>query len=275
MSQTINILFSGDIVGEPGRRAIHQLLPKLVKLHQADFCIANGENTAGGSGITPKIFTELREAGVDVITTGDHVWDQKEILPFIGNEPRLLRAVNYPPKVVGKGSVIVESRGFKIAVLNLMGRTFMKDLDCPFRAAEEEVSILRQQTPIIFVDFHAETTSEKIALGRFLDGRVSAVIGTHTHVQTADEQIFPQGTAFLCDAGMTGPHESVLGREIEPIIKRFLTQVPQKFEVAKHKIRFNGVLVQIDPKTGRALNIERLSVPLESENENLKDGGQE
>ena len=266
MSKSLTILFSGDVVGEPGRRDIQKLLPELRKLYKANLCIVNGENAAGGSGLTPKIFNDIREAGADVVTSGDHVWDNKEILSIMGAETRLLRAANYPSRVIGFGSVIVEtSSGGKVAVLNLMGRTFMKDLDCPFRAAEEAVEKLRKETPVIFVDIHAETTSEKIAIGRFLDGKVSAVVGTHTHVQTADEQIFPGGTAFLCDAGMTGPHESILGREIEPIIQRFLTQVPQRFDVAKKGIRLNGALVQVDAQTGRALSIERVSVPLPEE----------
>ena len=264
MSKIVTILFSGDVVGEPGRRAITKLLPALRQKYGADLCIVNGENSAGGAGITPKIFTELREGGADVVTTGDHFWDNKEILSILGTESKLLRPANYPERVPGCGHVIVDSSsGIKIAVLNLMGRTFMKNVDCPFRIGANRVEILRHDTPIIFVDIHAETTSEKIALGHFLDGRVSAVIGTHTHVQTADEQIFSHGTAFLCDAGMTGPHESVLGREIAPIIERFLTQTPQRFDVAKHGIRFNGVAVQIDAETGHAKKIERINIPLE------------
>jgi 2',3'-cyclic-nucleotide 2'-phosphodiesterase len=264
VSKFINIIFAGDVVGEPGRRAIRELLPKLREEHQAEFCVVNGENSAGGAGITPKIFSELREAGADVVTTGDHVWDNKEILSIVGGETRLLRPANYPVRAAGFGSVVVESpAGIKFGVLNLMGRTFMKDLDCPFHVAERELENLRKQTSIILVDMHAETTSEKIAIGRFLDGKVSAVIGTHTHVQTADEQVFPGGTAFLCDAGMTGPHESILGREIEPIIKKFITQMPQRFEVAKKGIQLNGAVIKVNAETGLALNIKRLSVPLE------------
>jgi len=263
MSETLTILFSGDVVGEPGRRAIRQLLPRAREEHHADFCVVNGENAAGGAGITPKTFAELREAGADVVTTGDHVWDNKEVLSILGVETRLLRAANFPSRAMGNGSIVVETkRGPPIAVLNLMGRAFMRDLDCPFHTAEREVARLRRETSVIFVDMHAETTSEKIAMGRFLDGQVSAVIGTHTHVQTADEQIFPRGTAFLCDAGMTGAHESILGREIEPIIQRFLTQMPQKYEVAKHGIRLNGAVIQVDVASGKALAIQRLSVAL-------------
>jgi metallophosphoesterase (TIGR00282 family) len=263
MPEAVTILYSGDIVGEPGRRAIRQLVGPLRNRHKADFCIVNGENSAGGSGITPKIFQELRDAGADVVTTGDHIWDNKEILPMVGAEPRLLRAANFPARVAGAGSVVVEgAQGRRLAVLNLMGRTFMRNLDCPFQVAEREVERLRAETPLIFVDMHAETTSEKIALARYLDGKVTAVVGSHTHVQTADERILPGGTAFLCDAGMTGPHESILGREIQPIIERFLTQMPQRFEVAREGIRFNGALVRADPATGKALSIERLNLPL-------------
>lgn len=263
MPKTINILFAGDVVGEPGRRAIRELLPRLKQELQAEFCVVNGENAAGGAGITPKIFSEIREAGADVVTSGDHIWDNKDILNIIGGETLLLRPANYPPKAAGFGSVVVESAsGIKLGVLNVMGRTFMKDLDCPFQVSEREIQKLKEKTPIILVDMHAETTSEKIALGRYLDGRVSAVVGTHTHVQTADEQIFPNGTAFLCDAGMTGPHESILGREVEPIIQRFLTQMPNRFEVAKNDIRLCGALIQVDVETGKALKIQRLVVPL-------------
>jgi metallophosphoesterase (TIGR00282 family) len=263
MSETINILFSGDVVGEPGREAIQKLLPGLKEKYQIDFCVVNGENSAGGAGITPKTYKEIRDAGADVVTSGDHVWDNKEVMSIIATEPRLLRPSNFPAKALGTGTAIFEtSKGIKVGVLNMMGRTYMKNLDCPFQTSEREVEKIRKETPIIFVDMHAETTSEKIALGRFLDGKVSAVVGTHTHVQTADEQIFPNGTAFLCDAGMTGPHESILGREIEPIIQRFITHMPQKFPVAQKDIRLNGVVVKVNVQTGKALEIKRLTVPL-------------
>lgn len=265
MSKVLTILFVGDVVGEPGRRAVVKLLPELRQRYKTHLCVVNGENAAGGSGITSKIFADLREAGADVITSGDHIWDHKEILSIIATEPRLLRAANYPARAMGFGRALIETALGPVGVLNLMGRTFMKSLDCPFQAAEREVAELRKQTKVIFVDMHAETTSEKIALGRFLDGEVSAVVGTHTHVQTADEQIFPKGTAFLCDAGMTGPHESILGREIEPIIQRFLTQMPQRFEVAKKNIKLHGAVVRVDVSTGHALHIERVSVPMPEE----------
>jgi hypothetical protein len=242
---------------------MRQLLPKLRAEHRVDVVVANGENSAGGAGITVNTAHELLNAGVDIITTGDHLWDQKEVTILLQTEPRLLRPFNYPPGTIGQGSVIWRGAGHPpIAVLNLQGRTFLQPLENPFLCAKTEVARLRQQTKIIFVDMHAEATSEKIALARMLDGQVSAVIGTHTHVQTADEQIFRGGTAYLTDAGFTGPHESVLGREIEPIIQRFCTNTPQKFGVASGRIMLQGALVEIDNETGRALAIRRISEPL-------------
>jgi hypothetical protein len=257
----VKILFIGDIVGEPGRRAVKILLPKLREDHALDFIIANGENSAGGSGITPKIAEELFSFDVDVITSGDHLWDQKEVMELLQNEKRFLRPLNYPPEVPGSGSGIFEIQNskLKIAVLNAQGRTFMPPLENPFLLASEEVKRLRQQTKIIFVDFHAEATSEKIAFARMLDGQVSAVVGTHTHVQTADEQIFPGGTAYLSDAGFTGPHESVLGREIEPVLKKFLTGMPQRFDIAKNTVLLHGAVIEIDDASGKALKIHRIS----------------
>ena len=263
----MKLLFIGDIVGQPGRRIVKDLVPRLRELHGIHFVIANGENSAGGSGITPKTAEEIFSAGVDAITSGDHLWDQKEVIGLLENEKRCLRPLNYPPGTQGRGSAVFEVPNLQsanaspvsIAVLNLQGRTFMPPLENPFLCAQQEVERLRQQTKIIFVDFHAEATSEKIALARMLDGRVSAVIGTHTHVQTADEQIFPGGTAYLTDAGFTGPHESVLGREIEPVVRRFLTGTPQRFEVAKHQVRLHGAIVEIDEASGKAKSIERVS----------------
>lgn len=240
-----------------------ECVPRLRSERSIQLVIANGENSAGGSGITPGTARELFEAGVDVITTGDHLWDQKEVMSLLESERRFLRPLNYPPKTVGQGSTIVRLDGLPaVGVINVQGRTFMPDLENPFLLIDAEVDRIRQLTPIIFVDVHAEATSEKIALGRMLDGRVSAVVGTHTHVQTADEQIFPGGTAFLCDAGFTGPHESVLGREIGPIIKRFMTNLPQRFGVASGRVMLQGALVDIDEETGRARRIERISVAL-------------
>ena len=256
----MKLLFIGDIVGEPGRRAVRQLVPQLRQRHELDVVIANGENSAGGSGITPNTAEEIFSAGVDIMTSGDHLWDQKEVIALLENEKRFLRPLNYPPGTPGQGSVIVQLSGKPpLAVLNLQGRTFMPVLENPFLFARAEVERLRQTTNIIFVDLHAEATSEKISLARMLDGLVSAVVGTHTHVQTADEQIFPGGTAYLTDAGFTGPHESVLGREIEPVIKRFLTSQPQRFEVAKERVLLQGALVEVEEATGKALRIQRIS----------------
>jgi metallophosphoesterase (TIGR00282 family) len=259
----VKLLFIGDIVGEPGRRAVRQLVPRLREQHQLHMVIANGENSAGGSGITVNTANEILESGVDVITTGDHLWDQKEVTLLLQTEARFLRPLNYPPGTEGKGSFIWHSHnGPPVAVLNLQGRTFMQALENPFLAARAEVEHLRRITKLIFVDMHAEATSEKIAIARMLDGKVSAVVGTHTHVQTADEQIFPGGTAYLTDAGFTGPHESVLGREIEPVIQRFLTNTPQKFGVASERILLQGAVIEIDDTTGKAVKIQRVSEPL-------------
>lgn len=259
----VKILFIGDIVGEPGRRAVKELLPRLRRQHAMDLVIANGENSAGGSGITPNTAAEIFSAGVDIITSGDHLWDQKEVLVLLQNESRFLRPYNYPQGTPGQGSVVYQANNqAPVGILNLQGRTFMPDLDNPFIAARAEVERLRHKTSIIFIDLHAEATSEKAALARMLDGQVSAVIGTHTHVQTADEQIFPGGTAFLTDAGFTGPHESVIGREVEPVVKRFLTLQPQRFTVATGRILLQGAVVEIDAHTGRALDIQRVSEAL-------------
>jgi metallophosphoesterase (TIGR00282 family) len=256
----LTILFLGDIVGEPGRSAVIAQLPRLKELHALDFIIVNGENAAGGRGITPKITIDLLRAGVSVITTGDHIWDQKEIFSFIDTEPRLLRPVNYPDGAPGSGSIVLETAKGPVGVINVQGRTFMQPiLENPFRAVEIAVEKMRQQTSVIFVDAHAETTSEKIALGRFLDGKVSAVIGTHTHVQTADERIFPGGTAFLCDAGMCGPANSILGRAVDPIVNRFVSNLPALFPVARGEVRLCGVVISIDEANGRAVQIARVN----------------
>ena len=256
----MKLLFIGDIVGKPGRKAVRYFLPRLRETLGLDFIVANGENSAGGSGITPGTASEIFEAGVDVITCGDHLWDQREVVSLLNNEPRFVRPENYPEGTPGQGFCVLQIGDLPpIGVLNLQGQTFMKPIENPFYAADAAVDELREQTPIILVDMHAETTSEKIAMGRFLDGRVSAVIGTHTHVQTADEHIFPGGTAFLCDAGCTGPQESILGREIEPIIQRFLTYQPQRFAVASKRVPLNGALIDIDELSGKATSIERVS----------------
>lgn len=257
----ITILFIADIVGRPGRRVVSQIFPKLKELYGVEFCIANGENAAGGIGLTEKVARKLYSYGIDVITSGNHIWDKRDILPLLGKDHRLLRPANYPPEVIGTGSGVFESReGNKIGVLNLQGRVFIRELDCPFRIALEEIERLKQETPIIIVDFHAEATSEKVAMGWFLDGRVSAVIGTHTHVQTADETILPKGTAYITDVGMTGPHDSVIGIEKEIALQRFLTQTPARFNPAKGDLKFCGVVISVDAETGRALHIERLRI---------------
>jgi hypothetical protein len=258
----LKVLFLGDIVGEPGRNAVIARLPDLKEQHGLDFIVVNGENAAGGRGITGKITIDLLRAGVSVITTGDHIWDQKDILSFIGTEPRLLRPLNYPAGAPGSGSIVLETAKGKVGVINVQCRTFMQPiLENPFRAVDETVARMREETRNIVVDVHGETTSEKIAMGRFLDGKVSAVLGTHTHVQTADEQILPGGTAFLCDAGMCGPVNSILGRAVEPIMNRFVTNLPASFPVAAGEVRLHGALIEIDEKSGRARRIMRVDEP--------------
>ena len=256
----MKLLFIGDIVGEPGRRAVQLLLPQLREQHALDFVIANGENSAGGNGITPRLAEDIYSAGVDVITSGDHLWDQKEVIDVLNMELRFVRPLNYPAGTPGRGSVVINKTGLPpVAVVNAQGRTFMPPLENPFVMVAEEVKHLRAQTKIIFVDFHAEATSEKIAFARFLDGQVSAVVGTHTHVQTADEQILAGGTAYLSDAGFTGPHDGVLGREAEPVIKKFLTGLPQRFEVARNEVKLHGVVIEVDNLTGKAIQIQRIA----------------
>jgi len=256
----MNILFIGDIVGRPGRELIRKGARALAEKHGADLVIANAENSANGFGITKDIGDTILELGVDVMTSGNHIWDKKEALEYIAGEPRLLRPANYPAGVPGRGSYIARTGdGREVGVINVMGRVFMTPIDDPFAVVLREIEAIRHRTRVIIVDFHAEATSEKVAMGWHLDGKATLVVGTHTHVQTADEQVFPGGTAFLCDGGFTGPHESVLGREIEPIIRRFKTNMPQKFEVAKHRVLLQGALVEVDDTTGRALSIRRLS----------------
>jgi hypothetical protein len=259
----MKILFIGDVVGEPGRRAIRELLPKLKKKHDIEFVIANGENAAGGSGITPALADEILDSGVDVITSGDHIWKKKEILDYIDSNKRLLRPANYPKEAPGFGSSVVDSEsGTKVGVINLMGRVFMQAIECPFKAAKAEIEKIKDKARVIIVDMHAEATSEKIALGWYLDGSVSAIVGTHTHVQTADEKILPQGTAFISDAGMTGPFDSVIGRKKEQILSRFLTQMPTKFEMADGDVQLHGAIIDVDEKTGRANSIKRVQEKL-------------
>lgn len=261
------ILFLGDIVGESGRKALAANLAEIREAESVDFVVANGENAAGGRGITPRIAIDLFRAGVAVVTTGDHAWDQFEIVEFMGLEPRLLRPLNYPPGTPGGGSIVLETAKGKVAVLNAQGRSFMQPaLENPFIALQQEVARLRGEEGVamLFVDFHAEATSEKIALGWALDGMVSAVVGTHTHVQTADERILPGGTAFLCDAGMCGPIDSVIGRETAPSVERFLTSTPRRMPVARGRVGLRGALVDLDEASGRALAIRRFALDVEA-----------
>ena len=257
----MKILYIGDIMGEPGRRAVGRMVPRVVSQRQVDVVIGNGENVAGGFGITPELAEELFEMGLSVITTGNHAWDKKEILDYFPREPRLLRPANYPAGVPGNGSYVVETPGGeKLAVLQLMGRAYMPTLDCPFQVAKREVAKLKRETAAVLVDMHAEATSEKMAMGHYLDGDVVAVVGTHTHVQTADEQILPKGTAYLTDIGMTGPLHGVIGVKKELAIEKFLTGMPKRFEVASGPTVFCAVLIEVDAQLGKAIAIERIRV---------------
>jgi len=257
----MNILCIGDVVGEPGRKALNVLIPRLAKEKKLDCVIANSENAAGGSGLTPSICEDIFSFGVDVITSGDHIWKKKEIVDYIKTSSKLIRPLNYPKDVPGSGWTIVTARnGVKIGVINLMGRVFMDPLENPFLAVLPVVENIRKTTPVIVVDMHAEATSEKIALGHYLDGKVSAIVGTHTHVQTADEKILKSGTAYITDLGMTGPFEGVIGRKKEQILSRFLTQMPVRFEMAEGDVRLNGAIISVDEKTGLAKGIERVEM---------------
>lgn len=257
----MKILYIGDIMGEPGRRAVGRMVPRVVSQRQVDVVIGNGENVAGGFGITPELAEELFEMGLSVITTGNHAWDKREILDYFPREPRLLRPANYPTGVPGNGSYVVETPGGeKLAVLQLMGRAYMPTLDCPFQVAKREVAKLKREAAAVLVDMHAEATSEKMAMGHYLDGDVIAVVGTHTHVQTADEQILPKGTAYLTDIGMTGPLHGVIGVKKELAIEKFLTGMPKRFEVASGPTVFCAVLIEVDAQLGKAIAIERIRV---------------
>ena len=266
MSST-RILFLGDVVGEPGRKAVIAQLPVLKQEHGIDFIIVNGENAAGGRGITPRITIDLLRAGAAVVTTGDHVWDQQEIVDYFPTEPRLLRPINYPEGTPGNGSVVLETAKGRIAVVQVQGRSFMQPpLENPFLAVEAEMERLHNAgVKVIVVETHAETTSEKIAMGRMLDGKASLVVGTHTHVQTAHDSIFPGGTGYLTDAGMCGPEESILGRSIESVVWRFKTGMPTRFPVAKGGVRLCGVMIDADIATGACISIQRLSLLLPDE----------
>ena len=253
------ILAVGDIIGKPGRQAMRELLPGLRQQYGLDLVIANGENAAGGLGLTSTTAKEMLNAGVDVLTSGNHIWAQKEIIPYLDGEMPILRPLNYPPGVPGKGYII----NGQVMVVNLIGRTFIGNFDCPFRAMDQLLAEVKHKPPVIIVDFHAEATSEKVAMGRYLDGRVSAVLGTHTHVGTIDTQILPQGTAYVTDIGMTGPINSVIGDDTESVLQRFLTTIPSRLSVGKGKTIFNAVLVSIDESSGKALTIDRISREVE------------
>jgi len=256
----MNILFIGDIVGRPGRELIRKGVRGLVETHSVDLVIANAENSAAGFGITKDIGDTLLELGVDVMTSGNHIWDKREALEYIATEPRLLRPANYPAGVPGRGSYVARTGdGREVGVINVMGRVFMTPIDDPFAVVLREIESIRHRTRVIVVDFHAEATSEKVAMAWHLDGKVTLVVGTHTHVQTADERILPNGTACMTDAGMTGPHDSIIGMEREPSLARFLTGMPTKFEPATGNPRLNGVVVTADDKTGRATAVTRIS----------------
>ena len=260
----MRILFIGDIVGKPGRDLVRRGVGALVDHHQIDLVVANAENAAAGSGITRELGDQILASGVDVMTSGNHIWAKREAIDYIGTEPRLLRPANFPAGVPGNGTYLARSAdGRTVGVVNVMGRVFMSQLDDPFAVVMREVDALRPRAKVIVVDFHAEATSEKIAMGWYLDGKVTAVVGTHTHVQTADERILPKGTAYLTDVGMTGPHDSVIGVEIEPALSRFLNGMPSRFETATANPRMNAVIIEADERTGLATDIERLSYSLD------------
>jgi 2',3'-cyclic-nucleotide 2'-phosphodiesterase len=256
----VNLLLVGDIVGRPGRELVRRGLRAVIDVHGIDLVVANAENAAAGFGLTKDIGDTLLESGIDVMTSGNHIWDKKEVLEYIKGEPRLLRPANFPAGVPGRGSYVAETGdGRAVGVINAMGRVFMQPLDDPFAVVLREIDAIRHRSRVIIVDFHAEATSEKIAMGWHLDGRVTAIIGTHTHVQTADERILPKGTAYLTDVGMTGPHDSIIGMEVEASLARFLTGMPAKFEPATGNARLNAVIVEADERTGRATRIARVS----------------
>ncbi|MBU0519223.1 TIGR00282 family metallophosphoesterase [bacterium] len=258
----MNVLFIADIVGKPGLDVTALLLPSLLKKHNVEFCIANGENAAAGKSITSKEFSAFRQLGIDAVTSGNHIWDLRQGRELLVEEANLLRPLNYPPESPGRGSgTFLSNHQITVGVLNLQGRTFMYPIDCPFREGKKEAENLRHKTPIIIVDFHAEATAEKQALAWHLDGKVSAVIGTHTHVQTADERILPKGTAYITDAGMTGPMDSVIGLDSKIALKRFIQGIPHRYQMAKDNLRLNAVLLTIDVETGQSTDIQRLNLP--------------
>ncbi len=257
----LNVLFVGDIIGKPGLNIVQTWLPGLIQKYKADFVIANGENAADGKGCTEKEGSILFNLGVNVITGGNHTWDKHQSQDYLRAEPRALRPLNYPKGTYGNGYIIIETKKGKVAVLNLQGRTFMASIDCPFRIAEWALAKLKNETNMIFIDFHAEATAEKIAMGIFLDGKITALVGTHTHIQTADERILPNGTGYITDVGMTGPYESVIGMKSQAAINRFIFQTPQKYETAENDVHLSAMYFKIDTETGKTIEIERITFP--------------
>ena len=252
----MKVLFIGDIVGNPGRKAAKEMISSIRREMPFDYCVANGENAAGGTGITYVVAQELYKCGIDVLTMGNHTWSKREITNFIDSDSKIVRPANYPQELPGKGSIII---GGKLGIVNLLGRIYMEPMDCPFKTLDRELEYLKSQVKVILVDIHAEATSEKCALAWYADGRVSSVLGTHTHVQTADERILPCGTAFITDVGMTGPYEGIIGVDREIVLEKFLCYMPVRFEMAKGSVQFNAVYMEIDDKTGKTLSIRRLS----------------
>ncbi len=257
----LNILFIGDIVGKPGMEMVQTWLPGLAKKYKADFIIANGENAADGKGCTEKEGKILFDLGVDVITSGNHIWDKHQSQDYLKEEKRILRPLNYPKGTYGRGYTIIETKKGKVGVLNLQGRAFMAPIDCPFRAADWALSRIKQETNVVFLDFHAEATAEKLAMANYLDGKISVLVGTHTHIQTADERIFPKGTGYITDSGMTGPYDSVIGMKTDAAINRFVYQTPQKYQTAKNQVHLCGLFVKVDTETGETVEIERICLP--------------
>jgi hypothetical protein len=261
----LKVLFLGDVFGKPGREILKKKLPSIAEENNIDFVIANGENAAGGIGITPDICETLLNMGIDIVTSGNHIYKKREIYDYIENQPRLLKPANYPPSTPGSGfHIMSDKKNNRIAVINICGRVFIDYFDCPFRTIDKILNNIRKETPVIVVDFHAEVTSEKVAMGWYLDGRASAVVGTHTHVQTADERILPGGTAYITDVGMVGPRNSVIGVKKENIINRFLTMMPQKFTVSEDDYLINGVVIDINERNGRAESISRINTAIEN-----------
>ncbi|UCE25646.1 MAG: TIGR00282 family metallophosphoesterase [Candidatus Zixiibacteriota bacterium] len=269
------ILFVADICGKAGRQAAAHMVKPLREKYEADYVIANVENAAGGFGITSEMSRKIFSYGIDLQTSGNHIWDRVEIIKYFDTKPKLLRPANYPTTTPGTGSHIETVNGVKIGVVNLMGRTYMKDIDCPFRVADRELAAMRKHTNLILLDFHAEATSEKQALAYYIDGLVTAIVGTHTHVQTADEKISRRGTAYITDAGMTGPHESVIGMEVRPSVDRFLTGMPIRFSTASEDVKISGVVVKADPETGEAFSIERFKEDFDLESFQNKNSDDE